>query len=101
MVESRALFLRAPDMSQQTLDAIVQLIEADPHSAPALTLYALVSTLEFEKAGYLFKLDKLKDLDASQRQLAYQLMEMMTDGCVGNRAWQLAKTRMDELVRGA
>ena len=87
-------------MSQNTLDTIVSLIEADPHSAPALTLYALVSTLEFEKAGYLFKLDKLKDLDEPGRQLAYQLMEMMVAGEVGGSAWGRAKARMDELVRG-
>jgi len=87
-------------MSQDTLDTIVSLIEADPHSAAALTLYALVSTLEFEKAGYLFKLDKLKDLESSHRQLAYQLMEMMVAGKVGDQPWNSAKARMDELVRG-
>jgi len=101
MVESRALSLRDIEMSQQTLNAIIQLIEDDPHSAPALTLYALVSTLEFEKAGYLFKLDKLKDLNESQRQLAYQLMEMLVSGEIGDLGWQEAKARMDELVRGA
>jgi hypothetical protein len=101
MVESRALSLRDIEMSQQTLDAIIRLIECDPHSAPALTLYALVSTLEFEKAGYLFKLDKLKDLNESQRQLAYQLIEMMVGGNIGDQDWQEAKVRMDELVRGA
>lgn len=88
-------------MSQQTLDTLVELIEADPHAAPALILYALVSTLAFEKAGYLFKLDKLKGLDASQRQLAYQLMEMMVSGQVGNAAWNSAKGRMDRLIRDA
>ena len=87
-------------MSQSTLEAIVDLVAADPHSAPALTLYALVSTLEFEKAGYLFKLDKLKDLDERQRQLAYRLMELMVAGEVGNAAWAAAKARMDQLVRG-
>lgn len=87
-------------MSQHTLDTIISLIEADPHSAAALTLYALVSTLEFEKAGYLFKLDKLKGLESSHRQLAYQLMEMMVAGEVGDETWNMAKARMDELVRG-
>lgn len=87
-------------MSQNTLQSIIELIERAPHSAPALTLYALVSTLEFEKAGYLFKLDKLKDLDAPQRRLAYDLMEMMVAGQVGDAAWESAKARMDELVRG-
>jgi len=46
-------------------DALAQtvaLIEAAPESANALTLYALVNTLEFERAGWLFKLTKLKDM---------------------------------------
>lgn len=86
-------------MSDNTLDNIISLIEANPHSAAALTLYALVSTLEFAKAGYLFKLDKFKDLDADQRQLGYQLIEHMIDGRVGDPAWVAAKARMDALVR--
>lgn len=86
-------------MSDSTLEAVIELIQADPHSAPALTLYALVSTLEFAKAGYLFKLDKFQDLDAQQRQLGYQLIEHMVDGRVGDEHWAAAKARMDELVR--
>ena len=84
---------------QDTLDAVVRLLEAAPHSAAALTLYALVSTLEYGKAGYLFKLDKLQDLDTEQRQLAYRLMETMVEGKVGDQAWVQAKARMDQLVR--
>ena len=84
---------------QDTLDAVVRLLEAAPHSAPALTLYALVSTLEYGKAGYLFKLDKLQDLDTEQRQLAYRLMETMVEGQGGDEAWVQAKARMDQLVR--
>lgn len=87
-------------MNDSPLDAVIALIEQAPHSAPALTLYALVSTLEFEKAGYLFKLDKLRDLDPAQRQLAYRLMEMIVDGGIGDSRWQAAKALMDELVRG-
>ena len=68
--------------NQATLDAVVELIEAAPQSAAALTLYALVSTLEFEKAGYLFKLDKLKALDPGGRGLAYGLLELMVAGSV-------------------
>jgi len=84
---------------QDTLDEVVSLVEAAPHSAAALTLYALVSTLEYGKAGYLFKLDKLHDLDPQQRQLAYRLMEVMIEGQVGKPAWTEAKERMDRLVR--
>ena len=83
----------------EVLQQVTGLIESDPHSAPALTLYALVNTLEFPRAGYLFKLDKLKDLDTGQRRLAYEPIELMIDGRVGSDEWTRAKTQMDELVR--
>ncbi|WP_078121643.1 hypothetical protein [Thiosocius teredinicola] len=83
----------------QLLDDIVLEIADAPHSAAALTLYALVSTLEFEQAGYLFKLVKLRDLSAEQRQLAYRLMDLMADGGNQGEQWDQAKARMDELVR--
>ena len=81
------------------LEAIIAEVAAAPHSAAALTLYALVSTLEFEQAGYLFKLAKLRDLSVSQRQLAYRLMEMMADGRNAGEDWHQAKAQMDALVR--
>ena len=85
--------------AEQTLQAVVELIEREPHGAAALTLYALVSTLEYPKAGYLFKLDKLRDLNAEQRQLAYALIELMVAGEVGSEAWTRARAAMDERVR--
>lgn len=81
------------------LEVLVAEIAAAPHSAAALTLYALASTLEFEQAGYLFKLVKLRDLSESQRQLAYRLMELMAEGRNRGEDWQQAKARMDALVR--
>ena len=83
-----------------TLERVVAEISAAPHSAAALTLYALVSTLEYERAGYLFKLDKLRDLSAEQRRLAYALMETMVAGDNRGDAWEAAKNRMDDVVRG-
>jgi hypothetical protein len=84
-------------------DALAQtvaLIEAAPESANALTLYALVNTLEYERAGWLFKLTKLKDMDAESRGLAYALMEHAVQQGVGAADWQQAKARMDRAVRG-
>jgi hypothetical protein len=86
-------------MSDDVLADIIKVIEAGPHSAAGLTLYALVNTLEHEHAGCLFKLDKLRDLGEAERQLAYRLMELMVAGGNSGDAWQQAKTRMDELVR--
>lgn len=83
----------------EVLDEVLGQIAEAPHSAAALTLYALVSTLEFEQASYLFKLVKLRDLDEKQRQMAYRLLELMADGNNAGPAWEQAKSRMDALVR--
>ena len=88
-------------MSNQVLQRVLSVIEREPHSAASLTLYALASTLEFERAGYLFKLAKLKDLDADQRQLAYELMELAVVEGAGGADWQQAKQQMDALIRNS
>lgn len=83
------------------LDELVAAVAAAPDSAAALTLYALASTLEYERAGYLFKLAKLRDLEPAQRELAYRLMELMAVGGNTGPEWDAAKARLDALVRGA
>lgn len=87
-------------MSQDPLQQTLALIAEAPHSAVALTLYALVNTLEYERAGCLFKLTKLRDLDPAHRQIAYALMERMAAGDHLDADWAAAKARMDALVRG-
>jgi hypothetical protein len=86
-------------MSDDVLAEITKIIEADPHSAPALTLYAMINTLAYEQAGCLFKLNKLRDVDAETRQIAYRLMEFMVAGGNQGEAWETARAHMDELVR--
>ncbi len=80
------------------LEDLVAEIAAAPQSAAALTLYALISTLAFERAGCLFKLVKLRDLSVAQRDLAYRLMEMMALGHNQGDAWDDAKRRIDALI---
>jgi hypothetical protein len=82
------------------LQQALAVIEQAPESAAALTLYALVNTLEYERAGCLFKLTKLRDLPAQHRSIAYGLMELMAEQGIGNDGWQEAKARMDRAVRG-
>lgn len=77
------------------------IVESAPESAQALTLYALVNTLEHERAGCLFKLTKLRELPKATRPIAYQLMELMAEHGVGDALWVDVKTRMDRAVRGA
>ena len=86
-------------MQASVLEEVVAEIAAAPDGVAALTLYALVSTLEFEHAGYLFKLAKLRDLSADQRRLAYGLMELMVEKANASADWRSAKARMDDLVR--
>ena len=83
------------------LEEVVAEVAAAPQSAAALTLYALVSILELERAGCLFKLAKLRDLTVAQRRLAYRLIEMMAQRQNQGADWQFAKARMDRLVRGS
>lgn len=87
-------------MDPDPLDATLRLVLNAPESGPALTLYALVSTLEHERAGCLFKLTKRRDLDPGHRVIAYGLMEMMADGRANDDAWRAATARMDAAVRG-
>lgn len=81
------------------LERVIDEMAAAPHAAASLTLYALVSTLEFESAGYMFKLAKLRDLSADQRRLAFDLMELMATGSNSGDDWDAAKQRMDGLLR--
>jgi hypothetical protein len=62
------------------LDLALVVILAAPHSVAHLTLYSLISALELERAGCLFKPTRLRDLDHEIRKIAYQLMELMADG---------------------
>ena len=84
----------------ESLQQALDIIEQAPESAAALTLYALVNTLEYERAGCLFKLTKLRDLEAEHRPIAYGLMELMAEQGVGDERWTDAKARMDRAVRG-
>lgn len=84
---------------QDPMTRLVERVQAEPHSAAALTLYALASTLDQERAGYLFKLEKLRDLDAVDRRLAYDLMELMARGGNSGDAWRQARAALDRLVR--
>ena len=87
------------NVSESLADTIA-VIEAAPESAAALTLYALVTTLEYDRAGRLFKLSKLGDLSAEQRQIAYALMERSVVEGIGDPAWVEAKARIDRAIRG-
>ncbi len=86
---------------QQTLQAIIDSIRESPQSGEALILYALMNTINYEQAGCLFKLNKLRDLPPQQRQLAYELIEVMVSGGNRGKAWRQAMLQMDALVRGS
>jgi hypothetical protein len=87
-------------MVEDTLNQAIARVAAAPRSVTGLTLYALVSTLEQERAGCLFKLVKLRDLPPEDRRIAYGLMEMLAEGRNRGPAWAVARSRLDELVRG-
>ena len=84
---------------QTPIVKVLDIIRQNPHSATALTLYALVNTLVYEQGGCLFKLTKLRDLDKAERHLAYDLMEMMALQQNQTREFLQIKEQMDQLVR--
>ncbi|MEN8213768.1 MAG: hypothetical protein ABFR19_05330 [Pseudomonadota bacterium] len=84
---------------QQALQAVIESIQESPRSAGALILYALMNTINYEQAGCLFKLNKLRDLSPQQRQLAYALIEVMAAGGNRGEAWEQAMQQVDALVR--
>ena len=89
-----------PIPPQEALERALAEIEAAPESAGGLTLYALITTLEHERAGRLFKLTKLEDLAPEQRPIAYALMERSVIEGIGDPAWVEAKARIERAIRG-
>jgi len=85
----------------EALEQTIAVIESAPASAAALTLYALVTTLEYKHAGRLFKLTKLGDLPAATRLIAYGLMERSVVDGIGDDDWIAARARIDRAIRGA
>lgn len=83
-----------------TLKDVIQIIDADSHSAASLTLYALMCTLEIERSGCMFKLNKLRDLNEEQRKIAFQLINLMLEKRCESAEWQHAKEYIDDKIRG-
>ncbi|MFP5506450.1 MAG: hypothetical protein ACLGH6_09645 [Gammaproteobacteria bacterium] len=81
------------------LEELLTMIRADTHGAASLVLFALVKTLSAQQGQYLFLLNKLRDLDAGQRQLAYRLMEAMAEGVNTTPAWQAKVVEMETAIR--
>ncbi len=87
-------------MIKDVLEQVTALIEANPRSGQALSLYALCKTLDIEKAGHMYMLRKLADMTPENRQFAYGLMEMMSVAENRGSAWEKALVRMDSAIRG-
>lgn len=85
----------------EPLDELLALIEANSHAAASLVLFALVKTLSTQQGQYLFLLNKLKDLNAEQRQLAYRLMEAMVEGANNKPEWHAKIAAMEAVIRQA
>lgn len=86
---------------QKVLDAVSAIVAADSHSAASLVLFALMKTLSAEQGQYLFLLNKLRDLDAAERRLAYQLMDLMTREVNHSAEWHATVEAIEARIRGA
>lgn len=81
------------------LDELLEMIRGNTHGAASLVLFALVKTLSAKQGQYLFLLNKLQDLDAAQRQLAYRLMELMVAGANETPEWHAKVQAMEDAIR--
>lgn len=87
-------------MIEDVLEQVTALIEASPRSGQSLSLYALCKTLDIEKGGHMYMLRKLADMTPENRQFAYGLMELMSQGENHGQAWDSALSRMDAAICG-
>ncbi len=87
-------------MSFEVLEKVHKIVAESPHSAQALMLFALAKTLDIEKGGHMYTLGKLKDMTAENRQLAYELMELMATDMTQDEIWKTKLDSMDAIIRG-
>lgn len=87
-------------MSQTILEQVTEIIHKDPHAAQSLLLFALVKTLDMQKSGHMYMLEKLREMSPENRTLAYGLMEMMASGQTHTETWQQAVESMESTIRG-
>lgn len=87
-------------MSDSILEKITQEIIKDPRSGQSLLLFALVATLNVEKTGHMYMLGKLKELTPENRQLAYDVIELMANDETSRDDWQQAFNNMEIAIRG-
>ena len=81
------------------LDELLDIVRANSHGGASLVLFALVKTMSTQSGQDLYLLNKLKDLDAVQRQLAYRLMEAMVAGDNAQPEWQEKIATIEDLIR--
>lgn len=87
-------------MSDSILEKITQVIINDPRSGQSLLLFALVATLNVEKTGHMYMLGKLKEFTPENRQLAYEVIELMARNECSRETWQQAFNKMEVAIRG-
>lgn len=87
-------------MSDSILEKIIQEITNDPRSGQSLLLFALVATLNVEKTGHMYMLGKLKEFTPENRQLAYEVIELMARNESSRETWQQAFNKMEAAIRG-
>lgn len=83
-----------------TLNKILDLTNASPHSADALSLYALMSTLNIEQSGCLFRLLKFREMSEEARSLAYELLEMTARQENCGDEWNRTLKDIEKAMRG-
>ena len=86
-------------MSLEILDEIHEIVKDSPHSSQSLLLFALLKTLDVEKSGHMYMLEKLKEMTPDSRQLAYGAMELMVDNKIHDQEWKTKLELIENTIR--
>ena len=86
-------------MSQNVVEKIIEVVTASPHSAQSLLLFALFKTLDIPQGGHMYKLEKLREMSAENRQLAYGLMELMSEQKNLDDYWKASLEKIEAAIR--
>jgi len=88
-------------MSIEVLEKIQLIVTHAPHSSQSLLFFGLAKTLDIKKGGHMYLLIKLKEMTAENRQLAYQLIDLVISESVSDDQWQAFIASIEKTIKQA
>lgn len=88
-------------MSVDVIEKIQSIIAEAPHASQSLLFFGLAKTLDVKKGGYMYLLIKLKEMTPENRQLAYELIELVISESIPEQQWQAFIDTIEQTIREA